>query len=88
MQTEIYTQTRKRGLMGKLCQAIFWLWNLAFALVIFGPMIAGGNASGAMVSVGFLLIGGTTWAIGAVVFGILSYITRGEAIITKTIKEQ
>jgi hypothetical protein len=98
MPTIIRTETRKRGIIGKLFLLIFWLFN---ALMLYA-MIAGlggagemmttaasdaeraGAAIGTAIGTGMLLM---FWLAGAVILGLLVLFTPGRIIVTETVKD-
>lgn len=98
MAKTIRIETRKRGFMGKLFSLIFWVFNgLMFLWLFFaikgtaelGATMAtdaeqAGAAIGATLGFGMLL---SIWVMGAIIFGLLSYMTRGSKVITETVVE-
>jgi hypothetical protein len=91
-------ETRRRGIIGKLFSLIFWLFNGLMVLWLFlaikstaelGATMTtdaeqAGAAIGATLGFGMVL---SIWAMGAIIFGLLSYMTRGSKVITETVVE-
>ena len=97
MATIIRTETRKRGVIGKLLLWLFFIFNglMVWATISglggTGEMMTtatseaerGGMALGAALGFGFILI---IWAAGAVILGLLVLLTPGKTVITETTK--
>lgn len=94
----IRTETRKRGLFGKLMLGLFWTFN---AVMLFA-MIAGLGGAGAELegmgsqaerdaaSVGVFLGAGMilgVWFFGAALLGMMAIFSRGKTVITETTRE-
>ncbi len=81
-------ERRKRGFFGWIFAAMFWGWNVLMVIWLFAALSENssqyeqltseaerqGYAAGTGLAFMFVLI---IWAMGAVVFGLLSYFTRG-----------
>jgi hypothetical protein len=98
MATVTRTETHKRGFFGWIFLLMFWGFN---ALMLFA-VIAGANGSaeqataltsdaeraghaiGTAIGFSMLLF---LWAAGAIIFGLLSYFTRGKKVIVETIRD-
>lgn len=86
--TRRFIETRKRGFFGYVFAFLFWAWNALMAWSVFsglanvgqlGTKLATdaervGHAAGATIGFSFLLM---VWAAGAVVFGLLMFMSRG-----------
>lgn len=95
MAKTIRIEKRKRGIFGMLFALLFWLFNglmvLWLVISIKGTAELGatlktdaeqaGAAIGATLGFGMLL---TIWVMGAIIFGLLSFMTRGSKVITET----
>lgn len=94
MATVVRREVRKRGFFGKVFLGIFWIWNalMAFGLVS-GLVNVGksgmgttdaeraGAAIGTALGVGMIL---WVWVLGAVIFGLLAFFSRGQKTIIET----
>jgi uncharacterized membrane protein len=99
MAKTIRVEKRKRGLFGKLFALLFWVFNaLMLAWLVTGingtadlAATATSEAEQAGIAIGTtigvsLVIG--VWAFGAIILGLLSFMTRGDKIVTETTVEQ
>ena len=83
-------EKRRRGLLGVLVAAVFWLFNLVMAALVVVPwLVVAGDPpeAAAQVAGGFLAASWWTtaalsiWFIGAVILGIMMLVTRGKKIV-------
>lgn len=98
MATVIRTETRKRGIFGKIILLLFWLFNglmlwwLVSVLGMTGTEIGAaanentraGLAIGGTIATGMILL---IWMAGAVILGLLVLLTPGKTIITENTKD-
>lgn len=98
MATTTRTETRKRGIIGKIFLLLFWIFNglmvwwLVAGLGASGDAIQNaaseaeksGAAIGTAIGAGIIII---VWAAGAVILGLLVLLTPGKTIITETRKD-
>lgn len=99
MAKTIRIEKRKRGIIGKIFALFFWVFNglmllwLVLGLNKTAEMAStlktdaeqAGAAIGATLGIGMVLF---IWVIGAIIFGLLSYMTRGSKVITETTVEE
>jgi hypothetical protein len=92
------TETRKRGVIGKILLWLFFLFNGLMVWWVIaglggtGEMMTtatseaerGGMALGAAIGFGFIIV---IWAAGAVILGLLVLLTPGKTIITESRKD-
>jgi hypothetical protein len=98
MATVTRTETRKRGIIGKILLLLFWIFNglMAWWLITIlgttGSEIsattnentqAGAALGGALA--GWMVL--SIWAAGAIILGLLVLLTPGKTIITETTKD-
>ena len=81
-------ESRKRGIFGWFFISIFWAWNALMAYSLFGGMMStsehyasltneaerAGAAIGSGIGITMILL---IWTLGAVLFGLLAYFSRG-----------
>jgi hypothetical protein len=98
MATVTRTETKKRGILGRIFLLLFWIFNgLMFYAMIVGLGGAGevinattteaeraGAAIGTAIGTGMLLM---LWLAGAVILGLLVLLTPGKTIVTETVKD-
>lgn len=98
MAKTIRIEKRKRGFFGAIFSLLFWCFNALMLVWLF--MAAKGTAEvaataqssaeqagaaiGATIGFGMLL---GIWAMGAIILGLLSFMTRGAKVITETVVE-
>lgn len=81
-------EKRRRGVFGWATVVLFWGWNALMAATLFNGLASvgelgqqtmtaaerSGHEAGATLGFAFVLM---VWALGAVIFGLLAYFTRG-----------
>lgn len=95
MTKTIRIEKRKRGIFGKIFSMLFWAFNLLMvAWLVLGTQAAidqsakltsSAEQAGAAIgtTLGISMIMGF-WVMGAIILGLLSFMTRGSKIITET----
>lgn len=98
MATTTRVETRKRGFFGWIFALLFWGFNALMLLwLVLGAQNSNeataaltndaeraGAAIGTAIGIGMILF---VWAVGAIVFGALSYFTRGNLVMVETTKD-
>lgn len=98
MATITRTETRKRGIFGKIFLLLFWIFNglmvwwLFAAFQISGEQMTAatteaqkaGTALGTGIATGMIM---AIWMAGAVILGLLVLLTPGKTIITETTRD-
>jgi hypothetical protein len=90
---QVFIETRKRGLFGKLARVIFWAWQIIMALWLASYLVILNDTSTNLASTaartGYAIGGviGTmllflVWISGTAIIGAIVLMTRGSRVIT------
>lgn len=88
----VQVERRQRGFFGRVFQILFWMFNILMLLWLVTSLLGMGDvankaatdAEKAGAGIGIILGLGVifwTWLIGALVFGLMMYASRGKKII-------
>lgn len=95
MTTITRTETRRRGIIGRIFLWLFWLFNALMLVWMVGGLGAAGDVAGSAsteaekagaaigTAIGATLILGI-WMAGAVILGLLVLLTPGKTVVTET----